>query len=664
MKPWIVDANLSSENDEDLLRFTPIGNDEIRSFLHATDSGPTVLVAPKGFGKTLLLKKKSTDIRRENPSILFYPIDGRYESIVCESALPQIYRHYQAFEGLPNWTFIWTLAISSIVAKRIDQEPKTSNYTRWFKNKKTIGAHLDTIIHAWPDYRSALEAEYMNGLRPIFENCNAPIAIFIDAPDEALSYDYSISGDVVSLRKSRTSRKRGVVKNDTTIGIAEQIEKLRSVVDIATAIPAMWVEIQLGLVEAIRKLSKQNPHIRVYATIRSEAMNVKKGVQQQQNQSLCVPISYTKDELQEIFERNIQWMDTDKLVIPAADSLIEAFLGARKVPHGSVKSTNGDLEQELVFDAIHRHTFSRPRDLMEIGRRLAAIPKQLRTAGAVRAKVNDVGHELFEFYKAQAIPLWQTSFDWVLENVSSNIISEVELKEIRGQYFKKYKSGTCPFAYLYAHGILGILQRDPLTNSFSQIFVTGTEEEMRGSSVLPPAEYYFLHPCTYAAIRAKKGENFQSSEKAIVGYDREFIPDPLIELRVVENRLSIKFRGKATPYEIGEGNEREPDVMLVVALHAAKKFERISLSSDELLSAHDDLRRLKFLSRDHFHQMEAALGGGDSSHSKKLNEFFRQAEAVGTQALKTYISFKNGRLILRYFPVKDIQVQLKSKISG
>jgi hypothetical protein len=59
MQAWIIDA--SEMDAEDILSFRSNllhPNPEIRSFLKPDNKGTTIAIAPKGFGKTLLLKAK------------------------------------------------------------------------------------------------------------------------------------------------------------------------------------------------------------------------------------------------------------------------------------------------------------------------------------------------------------------------------------------------------------------------------------------------------------------------------------------------------------------------------------------------------------------------------------------------------------------------------
>ena len=71
MQAWIIDA--SEMDAEDILNFRSNllhPNPEIRSFLRPDEKGTTIVIAPKGFGKTLLLKAKRLSIQDKYAHIL------------------------------------------------------------------------------------------------------------------------------------------------------------------------------------------------------------------------------------------------------------------------------------------------------------------------------------------------------------------------------------------------------------------------------------------------------------------------------------------------------------------------------------------------------------------------------------------------------------------
>ena len=64
-------------------------------------------------------------------------------------------------------------------------------------------------------------------------------------------------------------------------------------------------------------------------------------------------------------------------------------------------------------------------------------------------------------------------------------------------------------------------------------------------------------------LRVRPSITFTSGRrtKVMIGYDSVFKWEPLIELRIAGAISEVRYKGEVTPYEIGNGIEREPDVL-------------------------------------------------------------------------------------------------------
>src|SRR5215467_14989398 len=122
MQAWIIDA--SEMDAEDILSFRSNllhPNPEIRSFLKLDNKGTTIAIAPKGFGKTLLLKAKRLSIQDKYAHLL--PSGALVEK---PSGLPSViptsdYGDLRESEGY--WRSVWLLSFTLAVLRATDHVP-------------------------------------------------------------------------------------------------------------------------------------------------------------------------------------------------------------------------------------------------------------------------------------------------------------------------------------------------------------------------------------------------------------------------------------------------------------------------------------------------------------------------------------------------------------
>jgi len=111
----------------------------------------------------------------------------------------------------------------------------------------------------------------------------------------------------------------------------------------------------------------------------------------QQYRGSAVDISYSLESLREIFVNNVRLLKADRIARPErlrADPL-EAFLGRTRVTHTYTR------EDEDAFEYVCRHTLLRPRDLMTIGERLAALrPEERSDEYRLKDGVNQAATEI------------------------------------------------------------------------------------------------------------------------------------------------------------------------------------------------------------------------------------------------------------------------------
>ena len=165
----------------------------------------------------------------------------------------------------------------------------------------------------------------------------------------------------------------------------------------------MWHWAQLGLVEVAYQLRRINHHLKVFAAVRKEAYArlPQRTAMSQQYRGSAVDIAYSPESLREIFVNNIRLLKADRMIRPEQlrTDPLAAFLGRSHVTHTYTR------EDEDVFEYVCRHTLLRPRDLMTIGERLAALrPEERRNEYRLKEAVNHAATEIAHEYLAEIAP--------------------------------------------------------------------------------------------------------------------------------------------------------------------------------------------------------------------------------------------------------------------
>ena len=131
MKPWVVDAKDIEPEDLDQFSGQLLHlNNQIADFLDPATTEAVLVIAPKGFGKTLLLKAKRQSMRE------------RYRTMLPERALvdkpsanPDLmsHREYGAVrETEAYWKALWSIALTLAVEKHLGLCPSSRvRSTNW-----------------------------------------------------------------------------------------------------------------------------------------------------------------------------------------------------------------------------------------------------------------------------------------------------------------------------------------------------------------------------------------------------------------------------------------------------------------------------------------------------------------------------------------------------
>jgi len=493
MRAWTVDADdirVADDFDESLLHRTP----EIDAFLAPGRDDKFIVIATKGFGKTLLLKAKRILYQREGnatclPSgnLLDKPIGDKIfsrDQIALFSASP-----------LP-WAKVWLAAIALSALKHADATGGLKVNAKL--NGLIVDAQLNGVIDHFvrlldftPGELQRIAADTDGHLVPRLRALKSQLTIFIDGIDEYFNKHV----EDLSLSSSVTGELS----------------------------PNVWYFSQLGLVEVAYQIRRINHHLKVFAAIRKEAYArlSQRTAMAQQYRGIAVDIVYSPPSLREIFVNNIRLVKDERMVLPGRvrTSPLEAFLGRSGVTDTYTR------EEEDAFEYVCRHTLLRPRDLMTIGDRLVALrPDERRNEYRLKEAVNQAATEIAQEYLAEIAPyVGNLDLERLFRRLPGHILTRGEVEAIANA--EEAGAGGdgdgAALHALYRVGLLGYVQHDLVRGEWRQRFLRPGEATLDPNGTLPHATHYLVHPILSNVIGRANPAFLQRIDRVnVVGYDR------------------------------------------------------------------------------------------------------------------------------------------------
>lgn len=488
---WIIDAdnfNLSTGKDMLLL------NEEMMDYLEKDNSIQSFVVATKGIGKTILLKMK----REAMAGFMMIP-----ESGIDKFAFSDNLSHdsVQLFRDLHNVESIWSIAIIMATLRRLSYEfapGELSHFLSGLYRKRGVGSvseYFSHLIHADRDDYFRAKADLEGLLVPAYKRAvTAPIAIFIDNIDEYFNKHLDPGA------------------SESVAGALE---------------PELWYTAQMGLVLSFFNLHKFNHHVKLFASIRKEAIARYRRdlVLFQQVGERTLELRYSALELERIFINNLRREPRERFAAPAlADKdPVAAWFGFKSIRHKQVKC------DEDVFQYLARHTLSRPRDFMQLGKALSRLSPEERSQESVRAVVQETSADIVGTYLSEVRPhVEPVDMPRLLSLVDTNALERERLREICRRYNAVVAGGKAgaavsesrnlwipceageddcsgcegcdAFGVLYKLGFLGYLIDDGSKSTRIQKFVLPGERTFEGGNFLPDSALYLIHPILNSTI--------------------------------------------------------------------------------------------------------------------------------------------------------------------
>lgn len=444
------------------------------------------LVAAKGMGKTILLKKKRQQIQQRggtletSKGVLILPQDKELDYVTVPPSMSQNWRSILQSAG--PWNRLWQMAIVISIVLNMPGRLMPASSLSWLSRltgavgfptglgqklslrvnrpdaeraaSDTPSQVLSELLSMEVSHFRALEAEILPDLNSFYvDHVRNGVCVFIDSFDQSLAEVDAFAGD-----------------------------------------GEIWVNGQIGLLNACWQLNRHNHHIKVFTSIRQEAYARFSGEDRMAMQSSITVLRYKHDELMAIFDTLIRNYE--------AKPSFRELCGIDQIEN--LVTSN----REDIFDYVYRHTLGKPREFAVIGNCLHdegvwAERDVARRTSEIRRIVNRVtsdeinqsylGGEMARFLDVLAMEANRQEFFRLLPY---NILNADDLTHILAQFRKRVPSALAsanPFEELFNLGLLGYVALDHLRGGHCQGF-RRPDQYSYHKIELPTSSHYFVHP--------------------------------------------------------------------------------------------------------------------------------------------------------------------------
>jgi class 3 adenylate cyclase len=567
MRPWTIDADdiqIANDFDAQLLHKTSW----IEDFLDQTRDDKFVLLGTKGFGKTLLLKAKR--IAYQEAGRLCIPQDSLLDKPVGDKIFSRDMLRLFG-EGPEPWNKLWLTAISLAVLKQLrmtdglDLSPRFSNLLG-DPNLRTVLDHFVVLLDFSPKDLHRCASETDTQLVPRLRAMNTPVAVFIDSVDEYFN------------KHIHTPATRASGTGELS--------------------PNIWFLAQMSLVEVAYQLRRITKQLKVFAAVRREAFArlADFSPMVQQYRGSVVEIVYTESSLKQIFINNILWEKRKNLVHRSSldSDPIQAFLGRTEVVHGFTG------EHEDVFDYIERHTLLRPRDLMTVGQKLAALdPEERKHERSFKKAIHEAATEIAQEYLNEVAPrLGGIDVPRLLSLLSSNVLSRAALEGVAHRYDEdggdeRALPGLEALGTLVKVGLLGRVHTDPLTGQQVQRFLMPGEGRLDHDSKLPASSHYLVRSVFWGVVAEFNPDYPGNQDRSnIVGNGRPW-RDPASPTGTRQERRLAVLKADIVSFALMMEDDRVDEAVRhalarAVREHGSACVQAEVLGGDSVSIVHDD----------------------------------------------------------------------------
>lgn len=486
-RPWNLE--LFRAFDENFSEDHLLINAPIRNFLE--DEYVFFLSGAKGLGKTLFLRYKSLLYhRRFGHSVRFNVSQTELTENLRLPAQYLSYKDLEQFRTAQQWSELWELSFY-IVAFRLFGLPIPKVLEKFLLLEENTDVSI--ILSCLLNHRNRVR-EYRNALLELQGRRNeiqSGVILFIDDVDQALQ-------ELLSNFPKETLRDN------------QQATEV-------------WVNAQMGLVKAVYTISRLNAHIKIYGTIRREAWEAYEDQMAFNYRRYIAVLDYTKEEVQEIFIKNIHLKDPQTLLKPDASLPIERFVGFSEIPHRFAKMPNDEPKREKVLDFIYRHTYGRPREIVLMGQQIDALTNSSHYIEATeeqrflqfRQLVNRIGGEIFRQYQEEIIPYFdEAEMSELIRRIGRNIIFREQFPTLGETLLRRYLN----------YGLLGYVQTGNLHGGLFQRFLPPATYNYHRPQQLPNTDYLLVHSTLDSLMLEHHALGTFYDENNIIGNGYPFTP--------------------------------------------------------------------------------------------------------------------------------------------
>ena len=534
MGVWSFEA-ADITDSEDLQSHPIYRTPAIDAFLHSEKSEKRIISGLKGTGKTLFLKVISQHYRRLGGVTLIpkNQLTERLYSIDYDFSGDKA----KAWASSERWKHVWRTVLFVLVLKAVGQKISPDLLTIFPSELGlSIGAHLSAAIRNRVVDNWRFQELFPKTLDSPIQAITQPVALFLDNIDEAMA------------RHSGHDLYRNSIEPQRQLG-SHSYE--------------IWLSAQIGFVLALREITTRNAHLKLFGTVRGEAIRDNPTATAFNLQAMVLDLRYTPAELRGIFETKLR-----KLLADSPQSFprrsepnpIRAFFPLDRIEHPSVTAGEDHPYSEDIFDYLRRHTRGRPRELDFIGYGLQMIPPSLRTPERIRELVRDLSHQFFGFARNEAVPFWDPRLEKLVDKIPSNFILRRDAERI-AETALGAETGRELWGALYANGLCGAVVNvypSGMEQRFSKHGGVGELSELDFRS----ARIWVLHPCVNIATRPRRAR-YQANPRNVAGHAHPFVSEPRarkkhLHVLVGAGRLGL---GLVVPMMLAEGGTK----ILIVA---------------------------------------------------------------------------------------------------
>jgi hypothetical protein len=490
---WGFDAAALAETDD--IDGRPVyKTSDIEAFLNFERSDRRVIAGLKGTGKTLFLKLTSHHYRRS--------LSHGFTLIPAEQLTERLYSVDHDFSaekatvwGSPErWKHVWRTVLSVVVLKAL-RAPIAPEVIDLFPGHLgfSIGAHLSVAVKSRAVATQRFQELFSDHLDAGVQAISHGVAVFVDNIDEALA------------RHAGRALEQHIVDPRPQSG---------------THSYDIWRSAQIGFLLATRELTDRNSHLKIYGTVRTEAIRDNPEPTAFNLGAYILDLGYSSTELRHIFSTKLKALKAlrpDAFARPDVADPISAFFPFDQITHPTVEGPSGTPLTEGVFEYLRRHTRGRPRELDFLGRHLDKIPPQDRSEKNVRDVVRTLSAQFFDFARNEAVPFWDSRIDDLLALVTSNFISRRDAARLAG---KIGSVGEALWEALRANGMCGAVLKDHPDGTVQLFSQHGGPRELSAQD-FRAADRWVIHPCASIATQARR-KRYTPHPHCVAGHELAF----------------------------------------------------------------------------------------------------------------------------------------------